>query len=385
MTSFFFLSLMNGAPWGGSEELWYRTALHAAAKGYKVGCAFYNWEEKKEKMAALEKAGCRIYLLPNKGRRKKSFLQKLQYKISRWQVNRMIGKLPFHDYSLTVINQGGLEVLTTTWRNAFRCIPAYVLLFHNYNEGDVFQPAKASYLRQWLAKASLNLFAARRIQQMLEEKLDVTIRHPALLLNPITIEPPTAAPSYSPLKSPYLFVMLAELDVTRKAQDKLLEALSQSPWTERDWQLHLYGTGNDKAMLQGLVETLGLSEKVVLKGHTSHVKDVLQEAHLVLQLTHRDAMPLAVVEAMAMGRPVIVSNVGDMPYWVEDGRNGWVAKNASVAEIRAVLEKAWQEKETWPRAGQHSFDLFKEKFPASAEDRLLQQLLQARHQPTPNF
>ena len=377
MASFFFLSLMNGAPWGGSEELWYRTALHAAGKGHRVGCAFYEWEEKKEKITALEKGGCRVYLLPNKGRRKKNLWQKLHYKISRRQVKRKVATLPFHDYDLTVINQGGLEILTTTWRTAFRRIPAYALLFHNYNEDDLFKPAKARLLRQWIEKASLNLFAARRIQAMLEEKLGITVTHPALLLNPITIEPPAVAPVYPPMEEPYRFVMLAELDVTRKAQDNLVEALSQNPWTERRWQLHLYGTGNDKEMLQKQIERLGLRDKILLKGHTSQVKEVLQAAHLVLQLTHRDAMPLAVVEAMAMARPVVVSAVGDMPYWVEEGRNGWVAKDASVAEIRAVLEKAWRQRESWPEAARQSFSLFREKFPASAEDRLLQQLLLA--------
>ena len=42
MSSVFFISLMNGDPWGGSEEAWYHTALYAAANGYKVACAAYD-------------------------------------------------------------------------------------------------------------------------------------------------------------------------------------------------------------------------------------------------------------------------------------------------------------------------------------------------------
>ena len=78
MPSLFFLSLMNGAAWGGSEELWFRTAIYAAGKNHKVACAFYYWNEKEEKIEALKKAGCQVYLLPNKGRTKKNLLEKIR-------------------------------------------------------------------------------------------------------------------------------------------------------------------------------------------------------------------------------------------------------------------------------------------------------------------
>ena len=170
--------------------------------------------------------------------------------------------------------------------------------------------------------------------------------------------------------------MLAELDVNRKAQDNLITALSLPKWMTRSWQLQLYGKGRDSKLLQQLIVTNGMSERIKLRGHVADVKTVLENAHLILQITHRDAMPLAVMEAMAVGRPVVVSRVGDMPYWIEEGRNGWVANNASVKEIDAVMERAWQQKEYWQQAGEQSFFLFREKFPASPEQKFLQQLHQ---------
>lgn len=374
MDSVFFLSLMNGAAWGGSEELWYRTALHAAARGLKVGCAFYAWKEKEQKVETLRKAGCQVYLLPNRGRGKANLGERLRYKISRWQVKQIAGNLPFHDYSLAVVNLGGFEIYTSTWKNFYRQLPAYALLFHNYDEGANFKPAKASRLRQWIGRAAANLYAAKRIGETLEEKLHLTLPHSGVFINPITFAPPTTPAPYPAMEQTVSMVMLAELDVSRKAQDNLLKALASPKWKIRDWHLSLYGKGNDKSLLQGLIARLGLSEKVALMGHSTNVKDVLQQAHLVLQITHRDAMPLAVMEAMAMARPVVVSRVGDMPSWVEEGRNGWIAANASVGEIDAVLETAWQQKNQWPQAGRESFARFKEKFPPSPEERFLEQL-----------
>ena len=105
MPSLFFLSLMNGAAWGGSEELWFRTAIYAAGKNHKVACAFYYWNEKQEKIEALQKAGCQVYLLPNKGRTKKNLLEKINYKICKWKLKQTISALPFKEYDLTVINR----------------------------------------------------------------------------------------------------------------------------------------------------------------------------------------------------------------------------------------------------------------------------------------
>lgn len=381
MDSLFFLSLMNGAAWGGSEELWYQTALYAAANGTKVGCAFYEWEEKAEKTEALRKAGCRIYLLPNKGRGKRNLSERLRYKISKWQVKELMATIPLWEYNLVVVNLGGFEIYTSTWKALWRKLPAYALLFHNYDEAAVFKPVKARRLRQWITHAATNLFAARRIKETLEKKLGIVITNSNIFINPITIVPPPTPAPYPSLMEPLRFVMLAELDVSRKAQDNLLKALSSPKWKERNWKLLLYGKGNDMALLRQLIGKLNLIEKAVLKGFATNIKNVLQEAHLVLQITHRDAMPLAVMEAMAMARPVVVSKVGDMPHWVQEGRNGWIADDASIEAVDAVLERAWQQRDRWSSMGEESFFLFQEGFPSSPEDRLLQQLQSALVQP----
>lgn len=376
MPSYFFLSLMNGAAWGGSEELWFRTALHAAEKGHTVGCGFYHWPEKEEKITALKQAGCQLYLLPNKGRSKSNLAKRLRFKITRWQAQRKVASIPFQHYDLVVVNLGGFEIYTATWKNLYRLLPNYALLFHNYDEEAAFKTAKANRLRKWLTGATLNLFAAKRIQETLEAKLELQIPHANVLLNPITIEPPSKPIPY-PKSEVCIFIMLAELDTSRKAQDNLVRALSSQKWKERNWKLFLYGKGRDAKMLKRLIEALDLQDKIELRGHTDNVKNALQEAHLVLQITHRDAMPLAVVEAMAMARPLVVSHVGDMPQWVQENQNGWIARDASEKEIDAAMEKAWQDKERWPQAAAASFVIFQEKFSVSAEQRLLQQLQQA--------
>jgi glycosyltransferase involved in cell wall biosynthesis len=375
MKSVLFISLMNGGAWGGSEELWFQTALYAARNGYTVGCAFYEWPQKQERINQLRNAGCALYLFSNKGRQKRNLLERLQYKITKRKVRYFANHLPLSAYDLTVINLGYLEIIDHYWKGFYKHVRNYALLFHVHDEADTIKEKRKDLLRKWVKGAKHNLFASMRTKQFLERELAITIPNAGTLINPISFQAPNELTPYPPLQNGnYVFVMLATLDTRRKAQDNLITALSAPKWKERNWQLHLYGGGLDEQKLQAQVAKAGMGEKIRLKGHTSDVRGALVDAHLLLQVTHIDAMPLAVMEALAMAKPMAVSNVGDMPLWVEEGVNGWISENASIEQIDAILEKAWQARDRWEEMGKASFQLFKERFPSIPEAHFLKQL-----------
>jgi glycosyltransferase involved in cell wall biosynthesis len=375
MPSIFFLSLMNGAAWGGSEEIWYKTALYCVAGRWKVGCAAFEWKAKETQLTTLEKNGCHVYRIPNKGRSKKNIVEKVLYKFTKRQQVRFCRSLPFNEYDLVVVNLGGYEICTSQWRNFYTRLHKYALVFHNYNEDAIWSKDKATVLKGWIFNAKKNLFDAAKICSVLEKQLNTAIPNARVITNPITFSPPASPTPLSPLhESCYVFTMLAALDVSRKAQDNLITALSSLQWKERDWILYLYGEGHDRQKLDDLIRQMQLEDKVFLKGHTYNVQKVLEESHLVLQITHMDAMPISVVEAMAMSRPLVVSNIGDMPLWVHENENGWVSKDGSVEEINKALEKAWNKRNDWNKMGENSFSVFKERFPQSAEQYFLDQL-----------
>ena len=373
MQSIFFISLMNGAAWGGSEEIWYKAALLSAKKGLRVGCAVYYWKGKEKKMSELLAAGCKIHYLPNKGRLKRNLVEKIQYKYTKKiAIRKCIKSLPVNNYDLVVVNQGYFEVTMTVWKNFLNRLGRYALVFHNYSEQEVFKTEKAAILQKWMDRALMNLYDSSRIQEVLETKLGRAFTNSEVIYNPITFEAPTSNVDFPPLENGnYTIVMLAALDTGRKAQDVLISALSSSKWKQRNWTLHLYGEGMDKKSLQDLIIEKGMAGKVYLRGHSENVKTVLQNSHLVLQVTHIDSMPVSVIEAMSMSRPVVVSKIGDMPKWVREGVNGWISPCASCKQIDETLEKAWQQKENWEEMGKNSFKIFKEKFPSSPEEHFL--------------
>jgi glycosyltransferase involved in cell wall biosynthesis len=375
MSSVFFISLMAGSPWGGSEELWYKTALHAANKGWQIGCAVYHWPAKEDKMEALKNAGAVVYYLPNKGRSKRNLLERIQNKISKARLKNFIQTLPIREYDLVVVNQGAFEVTTAAWRDYYKNLYKYIVLYHNYKEHEVLKGEKKAAVQNWSSHARLNLFASRRIIEILHANSSINPPNTGILLNPISFDPPATSTPYPPLQNGnYRFVMLAALEVWRKAQNNLVQALSSGKWKERNFTLHLYGEGKDKQSLQELIFKNGLQTKVFLEGNTNDPRSVLKNAHVLLQLTHIDAMPLSVVEALAVGRPVAVSSIGDMPDWITEGENGWISSDASIEQIDSALERAWQQREQWLTMAENAFATFERKFPASAEEKLLEQI-----------
>jgi len=361
MRPVFFLSLMNGGAWGGCEELWFRCALWMARHNYKIGIGCYDWAEKEDRISELKNAGCSIYLLPNK----KGLFKKIAIK-------KELNSIPFHEYGLTVVNQGGWEeILHSPFGDLYKKLPAYVILNHNYNENAVLPFKKQKLLQQWIYCAKMNFGATEKIFEVIERKFKIPIDKEQTLINPITFTPDAVPGPYPAFTNDgCTWVMLAELDVARKAQDILVTALSSPKWKARNWQLHLYGKGKDKQKLEKLIIESGLETKVFLKGFTTNIKQTLLDCHMLLQCTLIDAMPISVVEAMATGRPCVVSKVGDMPAWVEDGVNGFVCPVVTAEGIDETLEKCWQQKNNWAAMGNNAFETFIKKYPQPYEEKI---------------
>ena len=141
----------------------------------------------------------------------------------------------------------------------------------------------------------------------------------------------------------------------------------KTKWRERNWELRIYGAGNDRALLEQLISEKGLSNKIFLMGHTNDTAAAYRNTHLLLQITHIDSMPLSVTEALSMGRPCVVSRVGDMPVWIADGQNGYLADEVTVNGIDQVLERAWADRAHWESLGKRAYAGFVQKYPQHYE------------------
>jgi glycosyltransferase involved in cell wall biosynthesis len=130
---------------------------------------------------------------------------------------------------------------------------------------------------------------------------------------------------------------------TEKGQDIMFEVLGTPKWRERNWHLTLYGNGPNREILEHLVATFKLQDRVSFAGYVA-VDKVWRENHILLMPSRYEGMPLTIVEAMFCGRPVVATDVGGNSELIEDGRTGFLAEAAVAKCFANALERMWSER-----------------------------------------
>ena len=120
-----------------------------------------------------------------------------------------------------------------------------------------------------------------------------------------------------------LFVFVAWLR-PQKNPALLLEAFRRGPASDPRAHLLFAGTGDEqsgslKSELERQIGAWGLRERVHLLGLRSDVPELLNAADVFVLSSDYEGNPLAVMEAMAAGKPVVSTAVGGVPELVEDG------------------------------------------------------------------
>jgi glycosyltransferase involved in cell wall biosynthesis len=86
--------------------------------------------------------------------------------------------------------------------------------------------------------------------------------------------------------------------------------------------LEIAGTGPEEAALRAQISDHGLERQVRLHGWRENVRHLMQRWDIYVQPSIAEGFGISVLEAMAVGLPVIASRTGGLPELVEDGHNG---------------------------------------------------------------
>ena len=134
---------------------------------------------------------------------------------------------------------------------------------------------------------------------------------------------------------------VARLHVWQKRQDILLRAFSLFVKTHPDYKLNIYGGGPDENMLINLSKQIGISEFVFFHGNTSDVRNKLLKNELFVLTSDFEGMPNALMEAMALGMPVVSTKCspGGAEVLISDGENGFLTECGDADEIAKSFGK----------------------------------------------
>lgn len=135
-----------------------------------------------------------------------------------------------------------------------------------------------------------------------------------------------------------------------KGVDILLEALAKI--ADRFPKIHLLTIGIDssRSSLPGEAMRLGIGPRIHWAGLRENGWRLLNAANLYAQPSRSEAMPLAVMEAMALRLPVIATSVGGLSEIVADGETGILAEPKPL-QFAEAIEKMIHRQQDWPTMG----------------------------------
>lgn len=126
----------------------------------------------------------------------------------------------------------------------------------------------------------------------------------------------------------------------QKGQLLLLQALRQLRDRGIVVQLVLAGDGEMRAEIGALVDALALRSQVRITGWigSEQVRDEIVAARALVLPSFAEGLPVVIMEAMALRRPVISTYVAGIPELVRDGDTGWLAPAGDIDALARAIE-----------------------------------------------
>lgn len=159
----------------------------------------------------------------------------------------------------------------------------------------------------------------------------------------------------------------------RKGQDVLLTAFRKLPVDVRArTELHLLGRFLDEPFVETL-RGVARSMPVHFHGEVSPAEALayVAAADVVVCPSRDETGPLAVMEAMGFGKPVVSTSVGAAPELLDDGVNGLVVEPGEVPPLRAALERVVTDPDLRARLGAVARRTFDERLSSERYGRAM--------------
>jgi glycosyltransferase involved in cell wall biosynthesis len=167
-----------------------------------------------------------------------------------------------------------------------------------------------------------------------------------------------------------------------KATPVLVEAFMAIAATRPQLRLRMIGDGPDRRLCEELAGQAGLGSQVEFTGYRTDMDAQLGQADAFVLPSLNENLPLALLQAMAMGLPCIAADVGGIPEMLNAGC-GILVPPGDVRSLRAAMERLIDEPALAARLGAAARNRVAERFSLSgcADNhlRLWSDILWSRH------
>lgn len=128
----------------------------------------------------------------------------------------------------------------------------------------------------------------------------------------------------------------------QKGQLLLVEAASLLARDGHELELVLVGDGEMRAEVERAAASYGIADRVRVTGWATgeQVRSELLGARAMVLPSFAEGLPVVIMEALALGRPVLTTYIAGIPELVTDGEHGWLFPAGSAAGAADAMKKA---------------------------------------------
>lgn len=153
------------------------------------------------------------------------------------------------------------------------------------------------------------------------------------------VEPAFHAAQRAPMPTAPRLVCVGRL-CQEKGHLLLVEALASVAARGIPFEMVFAGDGELRGEVEQAIAKHGLGERVRITGWITgeQVREEILAARALVLSSFAEGLPVVIMEALALGRPVATTHVAGIPELIEPRENGWLFPPGSVDKLAAVLE-----------------------------------------------
>jgi colanic acid/amylovoran biosynthesis glycosyltransferase len=268
--------------------------------------------------------------------------------VGRWMRTRSLSHLHVH-FGGPVATVGMLTA--KAWQ-----IP-WSLTLHGPDE---FFDQEVFYLRQKIDSASfvvcISDFCRSQVLRIASGLDDSRLEVVRLGVDCAALRPtePSLDPSSTPSQSSALRLVCTGRMVAAKGHRILLEALARLASESVDFTCTLIGDGPERSVLESLCTRLGIEDHVRFLGSMAHQLTLSEvaKADVFVLASFAEGLPVALMEAMALGIPCVSTTIAAIPELIEDHVNGRLVPPANPEALYTALKQLANHAELRSQLGQ---------------------------------
>lgn len=160
----------------------------------------------------------------------------------------------------------------------------------------------------------------------------------------------------------FVYIMVARMHPV-KNHSNLLKAFAKLAKEYNDVKLLLVGGGKLEGSLKEEAKSLGISKSTIFTGQRQDVFNFINASSISILTSFSEggAPPLVILESAAAEKPIICSNVGDMPYIIKSD-SGYLIEPYSIEDIYSKMKIAYLNKDKLNDMGRNLFKFVKENY-----------------------